>query len=101
MGSPLRKIRKSFIKLIRERSRARKGKRRKGHYHLKAHVEFRDGGKCARCGVITDDWEMNHIFPVHAGGKEQALSNIETVCKSCHNNITRSQMKLLRRARKG
>lgn len=47
-----------------------------------------DGGGCRNCGVISDDWEADHILPVFLGGGACDISNYQTLCKSCHKEKT-------------
>jgi 5-methylcytosine-specific restriction endonuclease McrA len=46
----------------------------------------RDGGRCARCGIVTDDWEADHVIPLrHAWLPEHwSLANLETLCRPHH-----------------
>lgn len=44
----------------------------------------RDNGGCLHCGLISDDWESDHIRPVSLGGSACDLSNFQTLCKDCH-----------------
>lgn len=41
-----------------------------------------DGHKCRSCGA-TEDLEMDHIRPIHRGGKH-SLENAQTLCHGCH-----------------
>lgn len=43
-----------------------------------------DEGACRCCGQITDDWEADHIMSVFEGGGACSLSNLQTLCKDCH-----------------
>lgn len=44
----------------------------------------RDAASCLRCGQNTD-LEVHHIEPIGAGGSNK-LSNLATLCRSCHND---------------
>lgn len=44
----------------------------------------RDQGYCQHCGVLTENWEADHILPVHLGGGACDLDNYQTLCKGCH-----------------
>lgn len=46
-------------------------------------------GYCQKCGLKTDDWEADHIIPVHKGG---GLENFQTLCKDCHKEKTALEM---------
>ena len=46
----------------------------------------RDGYLCLECrrqGRVTLAVEVDHIVPLHLGGTD-ALANLESICKSCH-----------------
>jgi 5-methylcytosine-specific restriction endonuclease McrA len=47
-----------------------------------------DNGACRKCGVITDNWEADHILPVSEGGGGCELSNYQTLCSECHKEKT-------------
>lgn len=49
-----------------------------------------DGGKCCMCGkkVGTGDWETHHLH-YKTLGHEDALTDICTLCKRCHELIHR------------
>lgn len=63
---------------------------------IRRKVIERDGFKCLHCGIGRDehkekykcDFNVNHKIPFHQfGGKNELanrLSNLETLCKSCH-----------------
>lgn len=46
----------------------------------------RDGGICMKCGkqVAKDDYHVDHIVPVSAGGPEWELGNLELSCPECN-----------------
>lgn len=44
----------------------------------------KDTGACRHCGLISDDWEADHIVPVHLGGSACGLDNFQTLCQDCH-----------------
>jgi 5-methylcytosine-specific restriction endonuclease McrA len=60
--------------------------------YLRKHVWLRDKGMCRRCGEVTADWEADHITPVHKGGGECGLENMQTLCKRCHRLKTYEDM---------
>ena len=41
-------------------------------------------GFCRKCGVYDENWEADHIIPVHKGGGACELVNFQTLCPSCH-----------------
>jgi len=43
-----------------------------------------DQGYCQHCGVYSENWEADHILPVHKGGGGCYLENFQTLCKDCH-----------------
>lgn len=56
----------------------------------------RDRGKCSKCGKITNDWQADHVYPLHNIPPSKlekwpdclwfwTLENLATVCKICHN----------------
>lgn len=47
-------------------------------------VFSRDKGCCANCGNCSEDWQADHITPVHKGGGGCYLENFQTLCKRCH-----------------
>lgn len=50
----------------------------------KSRLEL-DNYKCIKCGS-TERLEVDHIVPISKGGKRYALSNLRTLCHSCHKN---------------
>tara|TARA_Y100000004_G_scaffold143065_1_gene162737 strand:- start:124 stop:636 length:513 start_codon:yes stop_codon:yes gene_type:complete len=75
-------------------------------YHSReqrAQLRKRDGGKCNHCGVVGKRWDVDHIRPLveQKGVKEEDLdwsyylmSNLQTLCKSCHRIKTNSEVHL-------
>ena len=70
-------------------------KRGAGWQRLRKQVTKRDSYKCCHCGIDRDqqferygrDFSINHIIPFHQSGntiKANKLSNLETLCDSCH-----------------
>ncbi|MBI4167539.1 MAG: HNH endonuclease [Candidatus Aenigmarchaeota archaeon] len=53
---------------------------------LKQDILRRDGNKCQICDCVGT--EIDHIFPVYAGGDEWNPKNLQTLCKSCHKEKT-------------
>lgn len=48
----------------------------------------RDMGKCVLCGAAGA--EVDHIIPVIKGGGLCAVSNLRTLCITCHHRFTRA-----------
>lgn len=46
------------------------------------------GGVCQCCGIVGEDWEADHIIPVHKGGGGCKINNYQTLCKDCHKEKT-------------
>lgn len=46
-------------------------------------------------------YEVDHIIPVHLGGGSCGLENLATLCRVCHRNKTRGEMRRKRQRRKG
>jgi 5-methylcytosine-specific restriction endonuclease McrA len=46
-------------------------------------VKSRDGHRCARCGAMKK-LTVHHIHPISAGGSAMDPSNMETLCRKCH-----------------
>lgn len=51
---------------------------------IRREVYRRDAGFCACCGVLSENWEADHIKAVQYGGSACDLSNFQTLCISCH-----------------
>ncbi len=49
---------------------------------ISAAVKRRDGHKCRKCPA-TDYLQVDHIIPVHKGGRT-IMSNLWTLCDLCH-----------------
>lgn len=49
-------------------------------------IYARDGGVCMKCGkaVTEDDFHVDHIIPLAAGGDEWDLGNLELSCQECN-----------------
>lgn len=52
--------------------------------YLRRCVFERDRGKCAQCGRTDATWEADHILSVVEGGGSCDLSNLQTLCRTCH-----------------
>lgn len=55
---------------------------------IRSQLFLVDLGACRMCGCITEDWHADHIFPVMFGGGACDLSNMQTLCISCHKEKT-------------
>lgn len=65
--------------------------------YLRRLVFKRDRGVCAICGINATwshsghrvtGWDADHVVPVSEGGGECDLSNLRTLCISCHKTAT-------------
>jgi 5-methylcytosine-specific restriction endonuclease McrA len=52
--------------------------------HIRKELFKVDFGGCRNCGEITEDWEADHIKPIHKGGGGYGIENFQTLCKECH-----------------
>ena len=50
-------------------------------------VKKRDGYKCRNCG-FGGRLEVDHIVPIAQGGDPFDLSNLRSLCRGCHLQIT-------------
>lgn len=48
-------------------------------------------GECSYCGKVTDDYHMEHIISLSAGGPN-TLSNITVACKSCNSSKSNNEL---------
>jgi 5-methylcytosine-specific restriction protein A len=51
-----------------------------------ARVKLRDGYRCAKCGRIANDHDVDHKVPLHQGGKDED-ANCQLLCTGtgrCH-----------------
>lgn len=49
---------------------------------------------CEHCklrGRTTPATDVDHVVPLNRGGAGYAMSNLQSLCRSCHNRKTRSQ----------
>jgi len=65
---------------------------------IRKEVFKRDSGYCYHCGVFDEDWEADHIHPVHQGGGACDLTNFQTLCIDCHKDKTTDQREFHRNA---
>jgi 5-methylcytosine-specific restriction endonuclease McrA len=54
----------------------------------RALAKQRDGGRCVRCGA-SERLEVHHVVPLEQGGERVMLSNLLTLCPSCHEDEER------------
>jgi len=64
------------------------------HKNYKQACKVRDGFKCRVCGA-EDNLQVHHIVPGSDGGTDR-LSNVMTLCKSCHQKHHKEGLKLPR-----
>ena len=50
---------------------------------VKRAAHDRDGWRCTRCHLAGRP-EAHHVQPLEKGGAPFDLSNVETLCRSCH-----------------
>jgi len=59
----------------------------------------RDRGLCAQCGTIWENlygnWQADHIIPLAVGGSFE-LTNVQTLCCSCHFAKSKADLKTIR-----
>lgn len=66
--------------------RIRGGRLRK----IRQDVLLRDEYTCQVCGRVTRDLEIDHIVPLHLGGKETE-DNRQAICRDCHRKKTEQE----------
>jgi 5-methylcytosine-specific restriction endonuclease McrA len=59
---------------------------------IREHLYLIDRGACRSCGLISDDWEADHILPVYMGGGACDISNFQTLCNGCHKEKSRENL---------
>ena len=68
---------------------------------LRAEALSRDGYLCQECkkkGIITPATTVHHIKPLRIDEKKALqLSNLETVCAACHNQLHRERSQTLKK----
>ena len=57
---------------------------------VRERVKERDGWACKQCGSMRAT-DVDHIKPIADGGELYALSNLQTLCRVCHREKTRSE----------
>lgn len=51
--------------------------------HVRYQVLRRDAWKCRQCNR-RGRLEVDHIVPMHRGGKKYDFANLQTLCRDCH-----------------
>lgn len=51
---------------------------------IRDRLFIKDGGYCNHCGDYDDNWQADHIIPVHKGGGACGMDNFQTLCVNCH-----------------
>ena len=51
--------------------------------HIRERVLLRDSYTCRRCGRVSLHLEVDHIRPLHLGGRESD-ENRQALCRDCH-----------------
>ena len=59
---------------------------------IRRELWARDEGFCQCCGVFDENWQADHAWPIHNGGGGCELSNLQTLCPSCHQAKTSDQL---------
>jgi 5-methylcytosine-specific restriction endonuclease McrA len=54
----------------------------------RALAKQRDGGRCVRCDG-SERLEVHHVVSIEQGGEQFMLSNLVTLCRSCHEDEER------------
>ena len=57
---------------------------------VRVKAKERDGWKCTQCGSMRS-LEVDHVKPVADGGAMYDLANLDTKCRICHREKTRSE----------
>ncbi len=61
---------------------------------IRTQLYYEQKGYCQHCGLLTDDWQADHIIPVHKGGGATGLWNFQTLCIDCHKKKSKADLKL-------
>ena len=60
---------------------------------IRKRIMLRDGYKCQVCGRVTVDGEVDHLQPLHLGGRESD-ANRQWICREpCHRLKTEEEMR--------
>jgi 5-methylcytosine-specific restriction endonuclease McrA len=52
-------------------------------HKIRERILLRDEYTCRRCGLVSVDLEIDHIVPLHLGGRESD-ENRQALCGACH-----------------
>ena len=74
---------RAYDRELSRQKRARRARSSAAWQKVRAQARQRDGNCCVRCGG-TESLEVHHRVALADGGDEFALSNLETLCRSCH-----------------
>jgi len=62
-----------------------------GHWPaVRAKVLKRDGHRCRQCGK-AGRLEVDHVRPLKEGGARFDMANLQTLCRGCHIQKTRTE----------
>ena len=50
---------------------------------IRERILLRDGYECQRCRRVSAHLEVDHIMPLHLGGRESD-ANRQSLCSKCH-----------------
>jgi hypothetical protein len=81
---------RAYDRELSKRKRARRARSSAAWQKVRALARQRDGNRCVRCGG-TERLEVHHRVALADGGAEFALSNLETLCGSCHRELHRGR----------
>jgi HNH endonuclease len=81
---------RAYDRELSKRKRARRARSSVAWQKVRALARQRDGNRCVRCGG-TERLEVHHRVALADGGAEFALSNLETLCGSCHRELHRGR----------
>lgn len=59
---------------------------------IRERILLRDGYACRACGRVSVDNQVDHIMPLHLGGRESD-ENRQTLCQVCHDEKTEAEGK--------
>lgn len=63
--------------------------------HTRPKALLRDNYTCVRCNTLetSENLIADHIIELSDGGEPYKLSNIQTLCRQCHNRKTKEEIK--------
>jgi len=74
---------RKYDRQLSKQKRARRTRSSAAWQKARTAARQRDGNRCTACGS-TENLEVHHIKSLAEGGNEFALSNLTTLCRSCH-----------------